>query len=67
MADKINDIKEARRKKRGNNGWNIEEIKRTAQQERAARTKLSEQEPDALASGKDMKKILENSDNEKDD
>lgn len=67
MTDEINDIEKARRKKRDKSGWSIEEIKKIAQQERAAYKKLCGQEPDALASGKDMGKILEEDDNEKDD
>ncbi len=63
----MNDIEKARKKKRDANGWTLEEIKRKAQQERDAYKKLSECEPDALASGKDMKKILEEKDDEKDD
>jgi hypothetical protein len=67
MTNEINDIEKARRKKRDKSGWSIEEIKKIAQQERAAHKKLCEQEPDALVSGKDMDKILEEDDNEKDD
>lgn len=58
----MNDIEKARRKKRDSSGWTLEEIKKRALAERQAYEKLAQSEPDALASGKRMDKILEDDD-----
>lgn len=58
----MNDIEKARRKKRDSSGWTLEEIKKRALAERQVYEKLTESEPDALASGKCMDKILEDDD-----
>jgi len=67
MTKKVTDLKKARQKKRDKTGWTLEEIKKRAAEERAAYKKLAEEEPDALASGGDMSKILEESDNDEKD
>lgn len=63
----MNEIDNARKKRRQKTGWTIEEIKEKARQEREAFKKLNECEPDALASGKGMEKIAEEADDEKED
>lgn len=63
----MNDIEKARKKKRGATGWTLDEIKKKVQQERDAYKKLGTGEPDALASGKDMKNVLEERDENKHD
>ena len=67
MADKISGIDKARHKKPEKKVWTLEEIKKRAEEERAAYEKLAENEPDNLVSGGDMKKILEESEDEEDD
>lgn len=63
----MSDIEKARRKKRDSSGWTLEEIKKRAREERKAFEKLADSEPDALASGKGMDKVLEENDDEKDE
>lgn len=65
MTDKITDLQKARQYKREKTGWTAKEIKKRAEEERTKYKKLAEKEPDALASGGDMTKILEEDDNEK--
>lgn len=67
MGDNIDDIQKARNKKAEKKVWTLEEIKKRAEEERAAHQKFSEDEPDHLVSGGDMKKILEEVDDEEDD
>ena len=64
MTDKIDDIQEARQKKAEKKTWTLEEIKKRAEEERAAYKKLTEKEPGDLVSGGDMEKILEEIDDE---
>lgn len=68
MPKKVTDLKKAQQDKRQKTGWAMEEIKKIAAEERAEYKELAENEPDALASGGDMSKILEEEDDdEKDD
>lgn len=62
MTGDLTDLQKARKKKREQTGWTIEEIKKRAAAERVRYKNLAEEEPDALASGGDMKKILEEDD-----
>lgn len=64
MADKIIDFTKAKQEQRQQRGWTLEEIRARAAQERALYRGLGQAEPDNLASGGDMKKILEDSDDE---
>lgn len=64
MTKKVTDLKKARQSKRAKTGWTIDEIKKRAAEERSAYKKLAENEPDALASGGDMSKILEEPDDD---
>lgn len=59
MSKKVINLTEVRQKNRQKSGWTIEEIRERAAQERALYKGLAENEPDDLASGGDMKKILE--------
>lgn len=61
----MNDIDKARRKKSDARSWTLEELKKKAEEERKGYKGLSADEPDALASGKGMDKILEEKDDEK--
>ena len=67
MTEKITDLQKARRKKRDKAGWSIEEIKKRAEEERANYKKLTKEEPDALASGGDMTKIMEEEEEEEEE
>lgn len=65
MAEKkVTDIQKERQDKRQKTGWSEAEIKKRAEQERARYKRLAENEPDALDSGGDMSKILEESTDE---
>ncbi len=64
MSKKIIDLTEVLQEKRQKSGWTIEEIRARAAQERALYKGLGENEPDELASGGDMKKILEETEDE---
>ncbi len=67
MPKKVADLKKARQVKRKKTGWTAAEIKKRAAEERAAYKKLVEKEPDALASGGDMSKILEECNDDEED
>lgn len=67
MSEKVIDLQKTRQDKRQKTGWTTAEIKKRAAQDRAAYKELTENEPDALASGGDMSKILEESDDDKED
>ena len=64
MAEKITDLNKVRQEKRQKSGWSIDEIRARAAQERALYKGLGQSEPDELASGGDMKKILEDAEDE---
>lgn len=64
MADDTDDLQKARNNKAAKKVWTLEEIKKRAEEERAAYEKLVESEPGNLASGGDMRKILEETDDE---
>ncbi len=64
MSATITDLNTARQEKRRKTGWTLDEIRARAAQERAEYQKLVQNEPDDLVSGGDMKKILEESDDE---
>lgn len=64
MSKKIINLTEVRQEKRQKSGWTIEEIRTRAAQERALYKGLGQSEPDELASGGDMKKILEEAEDE---
>lgn len=64
MPPNLTNLQDARQKKRKKNGWSLSEIEKRAAEERALYKKLAKNEPDELASGGDMKKILEESDDE---
>lgn len=66
MTNKPDDLQKARQKKINKKVWTLEEIKKRAEDERAAYKKLAEKEPEGLASGGDMSKILEEDENEED-
>lgn len=67
MRKKIVDLQQARQAKRQKTGWTTAELKKCAAQERAAYKKLTKNEPDGLASGGDMTKILEEQNDDKED
>ncbi len=67
MPEKVTDIKKARQRKRQKTGWTTAEIQKRTVEERAAYKKLAQNEPDALASGGNMTKILDESDDDKED
>jgi hypothetical protein len=55
-------LDDARDKKRDQTGWSIEEITQRAKAEYALYKVLAQNEPDELANGGDMKKILDDDD-----
>lgn len=59
MTKKVADIRKARKAKQKNAGCSVTKIKKRVDQERRLYKKLTNKEPDALASGGDMSKILE--------
>jgi len=59
MTKKISDIKKVRQGRRKKTGWTLEEIRKRADDENDAYKALDAHEPDALASGGDMGRILE--------
>ncbi|MGH1438981.1 MAG: hypothetical protein ACRBBR_02620 [Cellvibrionaceae bacterium] len=59
---KITNLQIARQEKRDKTGWTLEEIKKRAEEERERYKNNDLEEPDALASGGDMSKILEEDD-----
>ena len=59
MPNKVTDLKKVRQDKRKIKRWTMEEIEKRASEERSNYKKVAENEPDALASGKDMPNILE--------
>lgn len=61
---KVTDLKTVRQEKRDKTGWTLEEIKKRAEAERERYKNNDLEEPDALASGGDMSKILEEDDND---
>jgi hypothetical protein len=63
MTKKVVDLGEARRKKR-RHGWTMSEILKRAAEERALYQKIAKDEPDDITSGGDMKKILEEPDDD---
>lgn len=63
MTKKVLDLQDARRKKR-RQGWSLGEIVKRAAEERALYEKIASEEPADLASGGDMKKILEEPDDD---
>jgi len=63
MTKKVLDLQDARRKKR-RQGWSLSEIVKRAAEERALYEKIGSAEPPDLASGGDMKKILEEPDDD---
>lgn len=67
MSKKIANLQKIRQAKRQKTGWTAAEIKKRAAQERAAFKKLTENEPDALASGGDMANILEEKNDDEED
>lgn len=56
---KVTDLKTARQEKRNKTGWTLEEIKKRAEKEREHYKNNDLEKLDALASGADMSKILE--------
>jgi len=65
MADsKVTYLKTVRQEKRDKTGWTLEEIKKRADEERERYKNNDLEEPDALASGGDMSKILEEDNND---
>lgn len=63
-SHKISDLARARQDKRQKTGWTMAEIKKRAAEERAAYKQLAENEPDELASGRDMDNILKERDDD---
>ena len=59
MNGNITDIEQAKAKKRQETGWSLEEIREGIQKQRKAYKGLGDKEPDNLASGGDMKNILD--------
>lgn len=62
---KVVDLQQVRRKKRDRTGWTMAEIRASAAKRAAANRQLEKDEPPNLASGGDMKTILDG--NEVDD
>lgn len=67
MGDRIADIEQIRREKRRKRGWTLEEIKKRAAEERERMRKEGSKEPDDFASGGDMSKINEESEEDSHD
>lgn len=67
MASKVIDLQQARRAKRAKTGWTIAEIKERAAHRAATNHALEQNEPPNLASGKDMRNIATEPDNENED
>lgn len=67
MTKKLADIKKARQERRQRTGWTLEEIRKRADEENEAYKALDASEPDNLVSGGDMKKILEEEENDEKD
>lgn len=66
MPKKVLNLAEARQKKRLKTGWSLSEIERLAAEQRALHKRLAVKEPDEVTSGGDMKKILEEPEDDKD-
>jgi len=59
MATKVIDLQQERRNKRARTGWTMAEIRERAARRAAANRELEKDEPANLASGKDMKSIAD--------
>ena len=64
MASKVIDLQQERRRKRDRTGWTLAEIRERAAKRAAANRELEKDEPPNLASGKDMKSIADEIDDD---
>jgi len=64
MATKVIDLQQERRNKRARTGWTMAEIRERAARRAAANRELEKDEPANLASGKDMKSIADETDDD---